>query len=156
VIREVKERVKIPVIGNGDVVTSLLAKKMLDETGCDGVMIGRGALGNPWIFSPQGSSDGSPCIKEREEVIGRHFSLLQICYGQGRAMREIRKHVAWYTKGLPSSASFRLRLLQIKEAKVLFEVLRFYFDYIENSILKIPLNPSPEHGLLRGELFNQS
>jgi len=114
VIREVKERVKIPVIGSGDVITSSLAKKMFDETGCDGVMIGRGALGNPWIFSENGSSDGSPSLKERETVIERHFLLLQNVYGEERAIREIRKHIAWYIKGLPSSAAFRLRLREMK------------------------------------------
>ena len=139
-IREVKQRVKIPVIGSGDVVTPFLAKKMSDETGCDGVMIGRGALGNPWIFSKQGSSDGSPSLKEREKVIERHFFLLQNFYGKERAMREIRKHMAWYIKGLPSSASFRLRLSEMKEKELLFESMRFYFDHVENSIFKIPPN----------------
>lgn len=132
VIREVKQKVKIPVIGNGDVVTSSLAEKMADETGCDGVMIGRGALGNPWIFSKKESSNRLPSIKEREKVVERHFSLLQNLYGQERALSEIRKHLAWYTKGLPSSASFRLKLSEMKEREHLFEGLRCYFDYIEN------------------------
>ncbi len=131
-IGELKERAKIPVIGNGDVATPFLAKRMPDETGCDGVMIGRGALGNPWIFSLQGSSAGWPSLEEREKVIQRHFFLLQNFYEKERAMREIRKHLAWYTKGLPSSASFRLRLREMKEKDLLFESLRFYFDYIEN------------------------
>jgi tRNA-dihydrouridine synthase B len=127
-VRELKQRVKIPVIGNGDIVTPTLGKRMLDKTGCDGVMIGRGALGNPWIFSPDGDSEKSPSLKEREKAIERHFSLLQDHYGEERAVDEIRRHVAWYTKGLRFSASFRLRLREMREKEHLFESMRSFFD----------------------------
>jgi tRNA-dihydrouridine synthase B len=129
-IGEVKKNVSIPVIGNGDVTTRLLAKKMMDETNCDGVMIGRGALGNPWIFD-QGESILHPTLNEREEVIERHFLLLQSYYGDRGAMREIRKHIAWYTRGLPSSASFRSKLIRIKDTEALFEAIDSFFNFIQ-------------------------
>jgi len=136
-IGEVKRAVHIPVIGNGDVTTHFLAKRMLEETGCDGVMIGRGALGNPWIFSPQHmnflekGSTTDPSLEERQRVIRHHFSLLKDHYGDEGVMKKIRRHLAWYTKGLPLSASFRSTLSGLKEKEVLFEAIKSYFDSIE-------------------------
>jgi nifR3 family TIM-barrel protein len=137
IIREVKQAVRIPVIGNGDVTTSLLIEKMLKETGCDGVMIGRGALGNPWIFrhgngnAPEARSAFGISLEERWEVISDHFSLLQANYGNRGAMKEIRRHVAWYVKGLPHSASFRSALSGMKDKEGLFGAIRSYFDHLE-------------------------
>lgn len=128
-IREVKETVGIPVIGNGDVTTPFLAKRMIEETGCDGVMIGRGSMGNPWIFHPPAGFQ--PSLEERLKVIKRHLSLLRNHYGERGAMKEIRKHLVWYTKGLPRSASFRSTLPRIKEEEELCEKLGFYFSSIE-------------------------
>ena len=130
-IREVKGRVGIPVIGNGDVTTPFLAKRMIEETGCDGVMIGRGAMGNPWIFHPQAGSGFQPTLEERLRVIKHHLSLLRHHYGERGAIKEIRKHVAWHTKGLPRSASFRSTLPEIKKEEELCEKLGFYFSSIE-------------------------
>ena len=136
-IKEVKQTVTIPVIGNGDVTTPSLAKKMLAETGCDGVMIGRGALGNPWIFDPQGSEalEGKsveiPSPEEREKVIKHHYFLLQEHYGSEKATGEIRKHLFWYTRGLPFSASFRSSLGELREKEALFEALASYLGRIE-------------------------
>lgn len=136
-IGEVKRAVNIPVIGNGDVTTPFLAKRMMEETGCDGVMIGRGALGNPWIFRRESSdffgkrSIVFPPLEERQRVIEHHFLLLQKHYGEKGAVKKIRKHIAWYTKGLPSSASFRLKLFGLREKDALFEAIKFYFDFIE-------------------------
>jgi tRNA-dihydrouridine synthase len=132
----VKEAVHIPVIGNGDVTTPFLAKRMLEETGCDGVMIGRGALGNPWIFSQkkiflEEGSTIQPSFEQRRKVIERHFLLLRSHYGDGGAMKKIRRHIAWYTKGLPHSASFRSTLSGVKEEEALFEAVKSYFDRIE-------------------------
>jgi tRNA-dihydrouridine synthase B len=136
-IGEVKRTVHIPVIGNGDVTTPFLAKKMLEETGCDGVMIGRGALGNPWIFDPKNLSPLEkglaiqPSLEERQRITKYHFSLLLNHYGEKGAMREIRRHVTWYTKGFPSSASFRSTLSQLREKEPLFEAIASYFEFIK-------------------------
>jgi tRNA-dihydrouridine synthase B len=124
-IGEVKKSVNIPVIGNGDVTSLFSAKRMFEETGCDGVMIGRGALGNPWIFDSQSTS---PSLEERLRMIDRHFLLLRSHCGENKATKEIRRHTIWYTKGLPFSASFRSRLAGIKE-EVLFEAIKSYFDH---------------------------
>ncbi len=113
IIREVKEAVKIPVIGNGDVVSPQTAKAMMEQTGCDGIMIGRGAQGNPWIFREvveyldNGRLIDRPTAAEKREVILRHAALQQEFKGEYTAIREMRKHLAWYTYGMPHSAKFR-------------------------------------------------
>ena len=135
-IGKVKKAVRIPVIGNGDISTPLLARKMLEETGCDGVMIGRGALGNPWIFglNGQGSAEAEPTpptLDERQEVLRHHFTLVQAYYGEKWAVRKFQKHVYWYTKGLRGCASFHSRLSGLKEKNGLFEAIDSYFDFVE-------------------------
>ncbi|MEW6377590.1 MAG: tRNA dihydrouridine synthase DusB [Thermodesulfobacteriota bacterium] len=134
-IGEVKRVVHIPVIGNGDVTTPSLAKKMLEETGCDGVMIGRGALGNPWIFSTKisGPWEKEPAIslEERQQMIDHHFLLIQNHYGDKGVVREIRKYISWYTKGLPYCASFHSKLSGLKEKEALFGAIHSYFDSIQ-------------------------
>lgn len=113
IIRQVKEGVKIPVIGNGDVFTPQDAKRMLEETGCDGIMVGRGAKGNPWIFSrtlhylETGNLLPGPTVQEIKGMIRTHGTLLTEYKGEKTAMREMRKHMAWYTAGLPHSAALR-------------------------------------------------
>ena len=113
IIRQVKEAVSIPVIGNGDVDSPMRAKELIDQTGCDGVMIGRAAQGNPWIFRDTvhyletGELLPPPSQEEKEAVILRHASLLQEHKGEYTAVREMRKHLAWYTAGMPRSARFR-------------------------------------------------
>lgn len=113
VIRQVKQAVKIPVIGNGDVAGPETAAAMLAETGCDGVMIGRAARGNPWIFreTVQYLKDGTkpprPDNREKKELVLRHADLLREVKGEHTAVREMRKHLAWYTAGMPHSARFR-------------------------------------------------
>jgi len=133
-IGEVKRAVRIPVIGNGDVTTPYLVEKMLEETGCDGVMIGKGALGYPWIFDSENRwtiDQGraiSPSLEERKRVIERHYALLQGYYGDLEAVKEVRRHVVWYTKGLPRSASFRSTILGVREKDSLFMKIHSYFD----------------------------
>jgi tRNA-dihydrouridine synthase B len=131
VIREVKEALSIPVIGNGDVTTPALAVKMMTETGCDGVMIGRGALGNPWIFSPPASI--APSLQDRQRVIERHLSLIEDHYGADQAWRELRKHLVWYTRGIPSSASFRSVLSKMKNKEALIEAVHSFFEAVEKT-----------------------
>lgn len=113
IIRQVKESVSIPVIGNGDVVSGESALAMMKETGCDGVMIGRGSRGNPWIFSElveyekNGVMPQRPDHEELVHMMLRH-ARLQIQYkGEYLGIREMRKHVSWYTTGLPNSARLR-------------------------------------------------
>ena len=113
IIAAVKDAVKIPVIGNGDVTSPELAKEMLEKTGCDGVMIGRAAQGNPWIFREvtqfleNGTIPERPTNQEKKDVIIRHAQLQLQYKGEYTGVREMRKHLSWYTVGMPHSAKFR-------------------------------------------------
>ncbi|GAA0320580.1 tRNA dihydrouridine synthase DusB [Bacillus carboniphilus] len=113
IIKEVKQSVNIPVIGNGDVNTPEDAKRMLDETGCDGVMIGRAALGNPWMiyrtvkYLESGELLGEPTVREKMDVCKLHLDRLIDLKGEHIAIREMRKHAAWYLKGIRGNAKVR-------------------------------------------------
>ena len=113
IIRQVKQAVKIPVIGNGDVDSPERAGAMLDSTGCDGVMIGRAAQGNPWIFRDTvsfletGTVPPPPDGQETKRMILEHADFQLQIKGEYTAVREMRKHLAWYTTGMPHSARFR-------------------------------------------------
>ena len=135
-IREVKRATCLPVIGNGDITTPSLAEKMIEETGCDGVMIGRGALGNPWIFGLNNSGHGeteavTPTLDERQKMIHHHFMLVQAFYGEKWAVNKFQKFVYWYTKGFPNCASFHSKLSGLRERDVLFDAIHSYFDFIQ-------------------------
>ena len=114
IIRAVREAVSVPVIGNGDVKSVQDAVKMMDETGCEMVMVGRAALGNPWLFREINGYFSSglrimppPTLSERIVVIKRHIDALCAAKGENRGMREARKHVAWYMHGLRGAAELR-------------------------------------------------
>lgn len=113
IIRQVKEAVHIPVIGNGDVADAVSAARMLEETGCDGIMVGRASRGNPWIFREINSYLDTGIIPDRptkdevRDVILKHAALQLAYKGEYTAVREMRKHVAWYTTGYPHSAKLR-------------------------------------------------
>lgn len=120
ILRQVKEAVSIPVIGNGDVDSPQKARRLLEETGCDGVMIGRAAQGNPWIFRDTvsyletGILPQPPSNREKRELILRHARMELECKGEYTAVREMRRHLSWYTFGMPHSARFRQLINQME------------------------------------------
>ena len=129
IIKAVKEAVKIPVIGNGDIFSPQDAKAMKEYTGCDGLMVGRAARGNPWIFKEineylkTGIVPEKPSAEEVKNMILKHASMLIEYKGEYTAVREMRKHIAWYTQGLPHSAELRRRCNEIVGWESLKEVI---------------------------------
>lgn len=122
VIAAVKRAVDIPVIGNGDVTDGAAALRMMDETGCDFVMVARGALGNPWIFRELNAAwrgeplPPPPTKEDKKHMMLRHFNDVLDLKGEYVAVREMRKHVGWYLKGVPGAAAFRGKINQINSA----------------------------------------
>lgn len=129
VIKAVKEAVNIPIIGNGDVFSAIDAKNMKEYTGCDGIMVGRGARGNPWIFKQiheyleSGTIIEKPSRQEVKDMILKHAHMLSAYKGEYTGVREMRKHIAWYTGGLPHSAELRRMCNQIDSMEALEAVI---------------------------------
>ncbi len=125
VIAEVKKAIGIPVVGNGDIMDGITAAKMLEDTNCDFLMVGRGALGRPWVFQQMNAylSEGrilpEPPVSERMRVMLRHIQMLCEYKGERVGIREARKHAAWYTKGLRGAAQYRRELCTLESVEQL-------------------------------------
>ncbi|WLR41950.1 tRNA dihydrouridine synthase DusB [Bacillus carboniphilus] len=140
IIKEVKEAVNIPVIGNGDVETPQDAKRMLDETGVDGVMIGRAALGNPWMiyrtvrYLETGQLIEEPRVREKIEVCKIHLDRLIALKGENVAIREMRKHAAWYLKGIKGNARVRNAINSCETRHELVSLLDEFVEETEHKV----------------------
>lgn len=132
-IKRVKEAVNIPVIGNGDVIDGISAKEMFEKTGVDGIMIGRGTLGNPWIFKhiihylETGENLPSESNEEKLATIIKHFNLLLEEKGEYTAVREIRKHAAWYVKNMKDASKFKCEVNKIEKSEDFIKAVKEFF-----------------------------
>ena len=132
-IGKVKAAVNIPVIGNGDIFSAEDAVRMLNKTGCDAVMIGRAARGNPWIFAQvrsmlNGEEPLEPSANERQAVLVKHIKSVYDRLGKKRGMLEMRKHVAWYVSNMPSASRFRERINSIEDPDRMIDAVIGYFE----------------------------
>ncbi|MBW2630346.1 MAG: tRNA dihydrouridine synthase DusB [Deltaproteobacteria bacterium] len=133
-----KKSIGIPVIGSGDIRKSEDVLEMIEKTGCDGVMVGRGALGNPWIFKAitafisNGTTPDPPSPIEREAVILQHLEMNISLYGKEMGVKNFRKHLLWYTKGLKGGSKFRKAAILVNEMNELLEMVHEYLQPLSN------------------------
>ena len=136
IIKQVKEAVKIPVIGNGDVTSCYDAKKMIDETGVDAVMIGRGVLGNPWLIKEcvdylnDGKEPEEVSFVDKVQMMRKHYELLAQDKCEKLALLEIRSHIIWYLKGMPQSKEIKNKICQSKTTEDIFNIIDEYYNYL--------------------------
>lgn len=129
IIRQVKEAVNIPVIGNGDINSSEAAKEIQKQTGCDGIMVARGLQGNPWLIGQILYGTPKPSIEEIVEMILRHARMQVEFSGEYLGIRQMRKHVAWYTTGYPGSSKLRGMVNQVESLEELEQLLETYINH---------------------------
>ncbi|HYE82254.1 MAG TPA: tRNA dihydrouridine synthase DusB [Clostridia bacterium] len=140
IIKQVKKAIDIPVIGNGDIVKPEDAKRMLEETGCDAVMIGRGSQGNPWIFSRTveylacGRLLPEPSYEQRVEAILEHMKMVTGHKGESIGVKEMRKHAAWYLKGMPGSTRLKAEIFKLTTCAEVENILSEYMDHLKMDI----------------------
>lgn len=154
-IKQVKKSVKIPVIGNGDVFFAQDAYRMIDETGCDYVLIARGALGNPWLFRDSihylNTREILPPVtyQERLELILRHCQMSLKEHGEILALREMKKHIGWYTRGFADAEEFRYTIFKSGSYDDMISIIQSYFERIEKGKWTVPPNPELEEKRFR-------
>ena len=139
IIKQVKRAVAIPVIGNGDVVGPIEAKRLFEDTGCDAIMVGRGAQGNPWIFNQinsyleEGRIVQAPTAQQKIEMIIRHMNMLIEHKGERTGILEMRSHIAWYIKGLRDAAHTKQKIFTLTDKEEVFSVLQSFLIGQENT-----------------------
>jgi nifR3 family TIM-barrel protein len=138
IIEKVKGQLHIPVIGNGDIKKGEDAVRMMRMTGCDAVMVGRGCLGNPWIFDQidarlQGLVDSPlPSLVQREQMLRHHLTLELAAAGETAGLKIFRKHLLWYTKGLKGGSAFRQLISAMEDKNLLLDKVHAFFAELEN------------------------